>query len=142
MLENETKESNQPFSGMKILVVDDEADIQEFISTVLTDYGAETAVASDGDEAISKAKSMSPDLITLDLSMPGKNGVDAFIAFRQDSELQSIPICIITGKPEMRKLIYERPALPVPEGYLDKPISEKVLVKNIRKIFKLSGRNN
>jgi response regulator RpfG family c-di-GMP phosphodiesterase len=69
--------------------------------------------------------------------MPGKSGVEVFDKIRKDSDLMSIPVCIITGKPELRKLIYERPVAP-PEGYLDKPISERDLILNIRKIFELS----
>ena len=51
-------------------------------------------------------------------------------------ELKSIPICIITGQPELRKLIYDR-ADRMPEGYVDKPISEENLLLNIRKILEL-----
>ena len=77
--------------------------------------------------------------MTLDISMPGKSGVEVFDEFRTDSDLKSIPICIITGKPELRKLIYERPENP-PEGYVDKPITEEDFILNIRKIFEVGQR--
>jgi two-component system alkaline phosphatase synthesis response regulator PhoP len=125
--------------GRKILVVDDEPDALEQIASILEDNGATIVRARDGDEAIELARKEKPDLMTLDLAMPGKSGVEVFVEVRKDPELCRIPICIITGRPEMRKLIYERPAHTPPEGYLDKPVTEKVLIRNIRKIFELRG---
>jgi Fe-S oxidoreductase/ActR/RegA family two-component response regulator len=123
-----------PLQGRVVLVVDDEEDARTFLTTVLEDAGAKTIEATDGDEAIAKAKSEKPDIITLDLSMPGKDGVDAFVELREDPEVQDIPVCVITGHPEFRKVIYDRPASP-PDGYMDKPVDEDALVKNLRRIL-------
>jgi CheY-like chemotaxis protein len=62
-----------------------------------------------------------------------------FDQFRKDKELRSIPICIITGKPELRKLIYEHPDSP-PNGYIDKPISEKELILNLKRILEVGHK--
>jgi Fe-S oxidoreductase/ActR/RegA family two-component response regulator len=123
--------------GRKILVADDEPDFVTFISTVLEDNGAEVISATNGDEAMELARTARPDLITLDLSMPGKTGVEVFEILRKDDELKSIPVCIITGKPELRKVIYERTVTP-PEGYMDKPVNEDSILLNIRKILNLT----
>jgi len=123
-------------AGKKILVTDDEPDFLVFVSTMLEDNGATVLKANNGDEAIEIARKEMPDLMTLDLSMPGKSGGEVFEYFREDKDLKPIPICIITGKPELRRLIYERAVLP-PEGYVDKPIDEEGLLLNIRKILKL-----
>ncbi len=123
-------------SKFKILVVDDEPDILTFISTVLKDSGATVFEARDGDKALELARSNNPDLMTLDLSMPGKDGGQVFEEMRKDPALMNIPVCIITGKPELRRLIYQR-NVPPPEGYLDKPIDEKNLLLNVRKILSL-----
>ena len=129
--------TDKPFAGKKILVADDEPDICTFFSAVLEDHGAEVIVAVDGDEAIEKAQSAKPDIITLDLNMPGKDGGKVFEFLRNDtSGLAEIPVCIITGRPELRKLIYDRP-VPAPEGYLDKPVSEETLVLNLKKILEV-----
>jgi CheY-like chemotaxis protein len=120
--------------GYKILVVDDEPDILTFISTVLEDQGAIAIQASDADQALELALKEKPDLITLDLSMPGKNGGFVFEELRNNPDLASIKVCIITGKPELRRLIYDRPVRP-PEGYLDKPVNEENLLMNVRKIL-------
>jgi CheY-like chemotaxis protein len=120
----------------KILVTDDEPDFVTFISAVLEDNGATVLKAYDGEQAIKLARREKPDLMTLDISMPGKSGSEVFDYFRNDPDLRSIPVCIITGKPELRKLIYEHPSAP-PEGYIDKPITEEGLLLNIRKILEV-----
>jgi Fe-S oxidoreductase/ActR/RegA family two-component response regulator len=123
--------------GYKILVVDDEPDILTYISTVLEDQGATVAQALDAEQAMELAFKEKPDLITLDLSMPGKNGGYVFEEIRKNPELSGSRVCIITGKPELRRLIYDRPVRP-PEGYLDKPINEETLLTNIRKILEVT----
>jgi Fe-S oxidoreductase len=123
-----------PLAGRRILVVEDEEDARAFLTTVLQDAGAQILEAVDGDEAIAQAKAEKPDLITLDLSMPGKDGVEAFTEIREDPEVEDIPVCIITGHPEFRKVIYDRPVRP-PEGYMDKPVEEEALIMNLRRIL-------
>ncbi len=127
--------AEEEFAGRKILVTDDEPDFVTYISTLLEDNGATVIKAYDAEQAFNLARSEKPDLITLDISMPGKSGIEVFDEFRKDKELRSIPICIITGKPELRKLIYEHPDSP-PNGYIDKPINEKDLILNIKKNFR------
>ncbi len=129
-----------PLEGYRILVADDEPDFVTFISTVLEDNGATVLQAFDGDKAIELARREKPDLLTLDISMPGKSGVEVFEFLRKDSELKSMAVCIITGNPDLRRLIYERP-VPPPEGYMDKPIDEDRLLLNIKKILKLGKKD-
>jgi CheY-like chemotaxis protein len=122
--------------GYKILVVDDEPDVLVFYSALLEDNGAQVIRASDGDAALELARSQKPDLITLDLSMPGTDGGKVFEILRKDPDLSQIRVCIITGKPELRRLIYDRP-VPPPEGFLDKPVDDETLLLNIRKILEV-----
>ena len=124
--------------GQKILVVDDEPDVCIFLSTVLEDNGATVLTAFDGKEGLELARKEKPDLVTLDLSMPGTDGVKAYRDMRDDGELADIPVCIITGRPELRELIYN-PDIKRPDGYLDKPITEDTLLRNVRMIFELSA---
>ncbi|MGD2218323.1 MAG: response regulator, partial [Gemmatimonadales bacterium] len=105
--------------------------------TVLEDNGATVLRAADGDEALAMARSEKPDLLTLDLAMPGRDVGEVFELLRKDSELESLKICVITGRPELRRLIYDRTARR-PEGYLDKPVTEEALVRNVRKILELA----
>jgi Fe-S oxidoreductase/CheY-like chemotaxis protein len=119
--------AKEPLAGRKILVVDDEEDVRTFLITVFEDAGAEVISAADGDTAITMAREHQPDLISLDLSMPGKDGVDTFVELRKTAETQEIPVCVVTGHPEFRQVIYDRPVTP-PEGYLGKPVDEDKLV--------------
>jgi CheY-like chemotaxis protein len=127
--------------GYKILVVDDEPDVLTYISTVLEDQGAAVIQALDAEQALELALREKPDLITLDLSMPGRNGGYVFEEIRKNPALSASRVCIITGKPELRRLIYDRPVRP-PEGYLDKPINEETLLTNIRKILEVTHPHN
>jgi Fe-S oxidoreductase len=127
---------HKALENYKILVVDDEADILLFYSTLLEDNGAQVIQASDGETALKLARAEKPDLITLDLSMPGTDGGKVFEALRKDPDLAEIRVCIITGKPELRRLIYDRPVRP-PEGFLDKPVDDETLLLNVRKILEV-----
>ncbi len=119
--------AKEPLAGRKILVVDDEEDVRTFLTTVFEDAGAEVITATDGDEALAMAIEHQPDFISLDLSMPGKDGVEVFVELRSSAETQEIPVCVVTGHPEFRQVIYDRPVSP-PEGYLGKPVDEDKLV--------------
>jgi Fe-S oxidoreductase/CheY-like chemotaxis protein len=128
-------------AGYTILVVDDEPDVVTFLSTVMEDNGAKVLSATDGEQALKMAREAKPDLITLDLSMPGHDGGQVYAALKKDPVLKSIPVCIVTGKPELRKLIYDQD-VPKPEGYLDKPVSEADMLLNARKILELRKKTD
>ncbi|MGD8922812.1 MAG: response regulator [Candidatus Zixiibacteriota bacterium] len=123
-------------AGHSVLVVDDEPDFVVYASTLLEDNGAEVHRAFSGEEALRLAAEHQPDLITLDISMPGMSGQEVFERLREDKSLREIPVCIITGQPELRKLIYDRPHR-APEGFLSKPIDEEQLMLNVRKVLKI-----
>ena len=123
----EKVEAPEPLTGRKILVIDDEEDVRTFLITVFEDAGAEVMSASSGDEGIAMALEHHPDLISLDLSMPGKDGVETFVELRKTKGTEEIPVCVVTGHPEFRQVIYSR-AVPPPEGYLGKPVNEEKLV--------------
>jgi CheY-like chemotaxis protein len=125
--------------GATILVIDDEEDVRTYLGTVLEDAGARVVTAADGATGFDEACRLGPDLITLDLSMPGTDGVEAFTKLRREPRTETIPVCIITGHPEFRRVIYDRPVSP-PEGYLDKPVDEGQLVSTVRRILALRRR--
>jgi Fe-S oxidoreductase len=121
-------------AGYTILVTDDEPDFVTFAAAVLEDNGARVLRAYNGEEGLTIARQQKPDLMTLDLAMPGTSGGDVFATLRQDPDLRSMPVFIITGQPELRRLIYAGDYRS-PEGYLDKPITEENLLMNVRKVL-------
>jgi CheY-like chemotaxis protein len=125
--------------GAKVLVVDDDEEIRTFLVTLFSDEGALTFEAEDGDQALEMAAQKRPDLITLDLSMPGRDGIETFCDLRQNPDTEEMAVCIITGHPEFRKVIYDRPVAP-PEGFLNKPCQPEVVVDTARRILGLRKR--
>jgi len=82
----------------KVLVVDDSATERHILGELLTKEGFETIFAEDGEAGVAKAKSDLPDLILMDVVMPGLNGFQATRAITQDPATQHIPVIIVTTK--------------------------------------------
>ncbi len=131
------KQEAFPLSGRKLVVADDDPDQLIYLATVFEDHGATVVRATNGDEALEMVQSEKPDLLTLDLEMPGRDVGEVFEMLRKDPELDSLKICIVTGRPELRKLIYQRSVRP-PEGFLTKPVTEESLLLAVRKALDLS----
>lgn len=118
-----------------ILVVDDEPDVRTFLSTLLEDSGYATVRAQDGNEALSKVKEKTPDLVTLDITMPNKSGVKFYREMKESAEWRKIPIIIVTGvSGEFKTFISTRKQVPPPEGYLPKPIDKNEILKLVKKL--------
>jgi CheY-like chemotaxis protein len=131
------KPKTHPLAGRKLVVADDEPDQLTYLATVFEDHGATVVRATNGDEALAMVRAEKPDLLTLDLEMPGRGVGEVFEALRNDPALDALKICIITGRPELRRLIYQRSVRP-PEGFLVKPVTEESLLRAVRKVLELS----
>ncbi|HEY3124697.1 MAG TPA: response regulator [Thermoanaerobaculia bacterium] len=84
---------------MKVLLVDDEVDIRRIAALSLSGVGGmEVAQASGGSEGIRKAREDRPDVILLDMMMPGLDGLATFQALRSDPETSAIPVVFLTAK--------------------------------------------
>ena len=122
-------------SKKKILIVDDEEDIRLYLSALLADQGFETMLAKDGEEAGKQVQENSPDLITLDISMPEKSGIKFYREMKADDRWKKIPVIIVTGVSEdMRKFLSSRHQVPPPEGYLAKPINREEILALITQL--------
>jgi CheY-like chemotaxis protein len=120
----------------KILIVDDEQDIRTYLATLLGDKGYETILAKDGEEAWKQVEAHSPDLITLDISMPERSGVKFYREMKSHERWSRIPIIIVTGVSEdFKKFISTRQQIPPPEGYLSKPIDQEEILSLVRKFI-------
>jgi DNA-binding response OmpR family regulator len=126
-------------SGKKILIVDDEEDIRTYLSALLADQGFETILAKDGEEAWKQVEANSPDLLTLDISMPEKSGIKFYREMKADDRWKMTPIIIVTGVSEdMRKFLSSRHQIPPPEGYLAKPVNREEIMSLIQKLTAIS----
>ena len=106
-----------------ILVVDDDPDARDFLTTVLQDNGFATTTARDGTEAIAAIEQNLPALVALDITMPEKSGVAVYRKLKEDDRLQNIPVIIITGiSDDFKKFISTRRQVPPPDGYISKPV--------------------
>jgi two-component system alkaline phosphatase synthesis response regulator PhoP len=118
----------------KILIADDEPDILEIIKFNLQGEGYEVFTAKNGDEAIDLAKKHQPDLIILDIMMPGKNGIEVCNILRSQPSFKDTLIIFLTALSdegtEVRGL--ETGA----DDYLAKPIGTKVLISKVNALFR------
>ena len=120
--------------GNKILIADDEPDILEIIEFNLQAQGYDVTTAKNGDEAFEKAKKVNPDLIILDIMMPGKNGIEVCNLLRMIPSFKQTLIVFLTALSDEQTEIkgLETGA----DDYLTKPISPKVLVSKINALFR------
>ena len=116
-----------------VLVVDDQPDIVTYLQALLKDNDYKVMTAYDGIEGIQKAKERKPDLITLDVTMPGKSGISVFHELRNTPELKDIPVFIVTGVIDFRQLMYQR-TVEAPEGFMQKPINEDVFLMTVQRL--------
>jgi CheY-like chemotaxis protein len=80
-----------------VLVVDDEADVRDFLASVLEDAGMHVDVADNGNTALEMIRNRPPDLISADLVMPGKSGIRLIHELRKNPAWARIPVLIVTG---------------------------------------------
>ena len=121
----------------RILVVDDEPDSIEFVRAILEDAGYEVVSASNGDEGIRAARVTRPDLVILDVQMPGKDGFSAFADMRKDPELRAIPVVMLTGVRQRLGLPFSSQDMgeylgEEPNAYVEKPVDAKALQETVR----------
>ncbi len=126
----------------RILVLDDEPHVVTYLQTLLQDNGYETVSASNGKEGREKIRSEDVDLVCLDISMPEESGVRFYRNLKDDSELSSIPVVIVTavtgygGDPEpFKRFISTRKQVPPPEGFISKPIDKQEFLDTIARIL-------
>lgn len=121
-------------SDFRLLLVDDEPDILEFVGYNLEKEGFQVQTASNGEEAIEKAKKYKPHLILLDVMMPGMDGIETCDVLRKIPEMDGTLIAFLTARGEDYSQVagFEAGA----DDYITKPIKPKVLVSRIRALMR------
>jgi len=120
-----------------VMVVDDEDDVRNYLSFALRQAGFKVLTASDGFDALEKAKENRPDLISLDLVMPKQSGVRFYRELSKNKELAKIPILIVTaharddlGKADLKELTMSGPGV-----YLEKPVKPDNYIAAVKRII-------
>jgi two-component system alkaline phosphatase synthesis response regulator PhoP len=126
-------------SQMKILLVDDDPDIVEFMSYNLKKESYNVYVAENGVEALKKAKKHLPDLIILDVMMPEMDGMQVCEELRKNKDTAGILICFLTARAEDYSQIAGFNA--GADDYVTKPIKPKIFVKKIEALLRRAEKN-
>ncbi|MFD0861044.1 response regulator transcription factor [Sungkyunkwania multivorans] len=119
---------------IKILLVDDEPDILEIVGYNLSTEGYQVSTATNGVEAVSKAKKENPHLVILDVMMPEMDGIEACEQMRQVPELSNTIITFLTARGEDYSQVagFDAGA----DDYITKPIKPKVLVSKVKALLR------
>jgi len=124
-------------SAQKILVIEDHRDTRELLKYNLTSAGFDVAAAEDGQGGLNLASAFKPDIVLLDLMMPGMDGLETCRQLKSDVNLARIPVIMLTAKgEEVDKIVgLELGA----DDYVVKPFSPRELVLRIKAILRRSG---
>ena len=118
----------------RILIIEDEKGLVQSLTWYFNKEGYETIVAADGAEGLRKAQALLPDLILLDLMLPGMGGLDVCRELRSGAKTKLIPIIIITARAEETDEVI---GLSMgADDYVTKPFSNKVLLQRVKAILR------
>ena len=125
-----------------ILIVDDELDMRLFLSTLFETSGYKTLVARNGNKGIELASKSPPDLIMLDVMMPGEGGVFMYQQLRTSEILKNIPVIMLSAIAKKTFTHYLNMlnarlggVIPLPDAYMEKPPEAEVLLHTVKNIL-------
>ncbi len=125
-----------------ILIVDDELDMRTFLSTLVKLGGYDSVLAKDGEEGMLKAEKIRPDLLILDVMMPGEGGVIMYNRLKADADLRQIPVIMLSAVAKNAFYHYLGAlnikldgSILTPEAYIEKPPEAENLMRVIRTIL-------
>ncbi len=117
------------------LIVDDEIDMRMFISTLFATNGYKPVVMRDGRSGLVKAKEILPDIVVLDVMMPGEGGVKMYQGLKSDPSLKSVPVIMLSAVARktfnhyLKMLnVQTEGSLPSPDAYMEKPPDAEELI--------------
>ena len=121
----------------RILIVDDNPMNVDILQTRLASHGYETITASDGEEALAKAREKLPDLILLDIMMPKMDGMQVCRELKKDPTLPFMPIILVTAKSESKDIVAGLEA--GGDEYLTKPVDQAALVARVKSMLRMKA---
>lgn len=118
----------------RVLVVDDEEDILDLVEYNLAKNGFDVICVGSGEEAINRAHTSNPDMILLDLMLPGVNGLDVCRTLKSDPGIKDVPVVMLTAKSEETDMIT---GLDIgADDYITKPFSPRVLIARVKAVLR------
>jgi DNA-binding response OmpR family regulator len=126
----------------KILLIDDDPDFVEATRIVLESKPYEVIVSYNGDDGLQKAREENPDLIILDVIMPGKDGFTTAEQLKKDAELKNIPVIMLTSYAEKgggSSIAVSGGLTLEAEDYIVKPVGPEELLEKVAKYLKRTG---
>jgi CheY-like chemotaxis protein len=127
---------SSPANPKTVLIVDDDRDFLNYLSVLFRDNSFETLTAVDGHEAVELASARTPDLIALDISMPGKPGVAAYCDLEEVPELAAIPVLLLTAVGEsIDHFIEQCRQVPAPAAFVARPLDVDLLWEAVRGVL-------
>ena len=124
----------------KIFIVEDESDLVKALVIRLKAEGFQTAYVTDGISALERAREEKPDLILLDICLPGRNGFEVFQQLRQDPATEHIPIVFLTARSTMENRQKARHLGAA--GYVIKPFQWANLIKLVHDVLSTFDPDN
>jgi len=122
--------------NVKILIVDDEPDVLDYLTAIFEDDGYEVLPATGGKEAFDLARRYKPALISLDITMPDEAGTRTYINLKKDPELKDIPVIVVTATVDSESGLHNLlDGLQEPEGFIRKPVDTMQLLETVRAIL-------
>jgi DNA-binding response OmpR family regulator len=123
-------------NGKRILIVEDEKDTVRWLSILFREHGYQTDWAYDGREGFEKAEASPPDLITLDISMPGESGIKMYGKLLKSEKTADIPVVMITvASPKLEEFLGRLKSKKAPAGFFEKPIDKDELMIKIKALI-------
>jgi CheY-like chemotaxis protein len=121
-----------------VAIVDDEQDITTYLRIALEDAGYRVVATTDAAGALSLLDRSRPDLICLDLLMPGQTGISLYASLVKHEQLDRVPIVILSGltnREELPALLQQAGGLPEPAGFVEKPVDIEDFLRLVERLL-------
>lgn len=119
----------------RILSIEDDVDLQQVVAYALKKRGWEVVFAYDGKDGLDKARELKPDLILLDMMLPGLNGIEVITELKAGAATRVIPVIVMTAYPSDAQFLESVAVAMGAVKYLAKPVHIDELVKTIEELL-------
>ncbi len=124
-------------SGHRVLVVDDDPDIVDYLQSFLEDEGYEVGSAADSVTALEELDRFEPDVVLLDVLLPGRSGLDLLVSIRRSLRWGETPLVVVTGndrvlQDDCQSYLGAHAGVRGPDGVLGKPVDRNTLLAVLR----------